>query len=89
MTEQQTPQNDEVVAQSSTTSTHEVGVQQGSFRAKGSGDTSGFGGLVVRKLVPAVTTRPFGGYFDEVATVISGGTASTLALHGSTEEEQF
>jgi isocitrate lyase len=29
------------------------------------------------------------GYFDEVATVISGGTASTLALHGSTEEEQF
>jgi isocitrate lyase len=29
------------------------------------------------------------GYFDEVANVISGGTASTLALVGSTEEEQF
>ena len=29
------------------------------------------------------------GYFDDVATVISGGTASTLALVGSTEEEQF
>ncbi len=29
------------------------------------------------------------GYFDEVAQVISGGTASTLALSGSTEEEQF
>lgn len=29
------------------------------------------------------------GYFDEIATVISGGTASTLALKGSTEEEQF
>ena len=29
------------------------------------------------------------GYFDDVATVISGGTASTLALEGSTEEEQF
>lgn len=29
------------------------------------------------------------GYFDQVATVISGGTASTLALKGSTEEEQF
>ncbi|MCH1512814.1 MAG: isocitrate lyase, partial [Acidimicrobiales bacterium] len=28
------------------------------------------------------------GYFDAVATVISGGTASTLALKGSTEEEQ-
>lgn len=29
------------------------------------------------------------GYFDEVAQVISGGKASTLALHGSTEEAQF
>jgi len=29
------------------------------------------------------------GYFDDVATVISGGFASTLALEGSTEEEQF
>jgi isocitrate lyase len=29
------------------------------------------------------------GYFDQVATVISGGTASTLALKGSTEEDQF
>jgi isocitrate lyase len=29
------------------------------------------------------------GYFDAVAEVISGGTASTLALKGSTEKEQF
>jgi isocitrate lyase len=29
------------------------------------------------------------GYFDEVARALSGGTASTLALEGSTEEEQF
>jgi isocitrate lyase len=29
------------------------------------------------------------GYFDEVAKVISGGQAATLALEGSTEEEQF
>ncbi len=29
------------------------------------------------------------GYFDEVSQVISGGKASTLALKGSTEEEQF
>jgi isocitrate lyase len=28
-------------------------------------------------------------YFDEVATVVSGGTACTTALKGSTEEEQF
>ncbi len=29
------------------------------------------------------------GYFDQVAEVISGGEASTLALEGSTEEAQF
>ncbi len=29
------------------------------------------------------------GYFDRVSEVISGGSASTLALVGSTEEEQF
>jgi isocitrate lyase len=29
------------------------------------------------------------GYFDDVSKTISGGTASTLALHGSTEAEQF
>ncbi|MEC5424997.1 isocitrate lyase [Virgibacillus sp. C22-A2] len=29
------------------------------------------------------------GYFDEVAQVVSGGTSSTAALAGSTEEEQF
>jgi isocitrate lyase len=29
------------------------------------------------------------GYFDQVASVVSSGTASTTALNGSTEEEQF
>ncbi|MCL4870512.1 MAG: isocitrate lyase [Anaerolineae bacterium] len=29
------------------------------------------------------------GYFDEVQMVISSGHASTVAMHGSTEEEQF
>lgn len=29
------------------------------------------------------------GYFDAVATAISGGAASTLAMHGSTESDQF
>ncbi|MBA3348620.1 MAG: isocitrate lyase, partial [Actinobacteria bacterium] len=29
------------------------------------------------------------GYFDEVAQAVSGGTSSTLALKGSTEEAQF
>ena len=29
------------------------------------------------------------GYFDKVAQVVAGGAASTTALTGSTEEEQF
>jgi isocitrate lyase len=29
------------------------------------------------------------GYFDQVMQTVSGGTASTLALAGSTEEQQF
>ena len=29
------------------------------------------------------------GYFDQVTTVCTGGKASTQALHGSTEDEQF
>ncbi len=29
------------------------------------------------------------GYFDQVLQTITGGAASTLALHGSTEEDQF
>jgi isocitrate lyase len=29
------------------------------------------------------------GYFDRIAQTVSGGTASTLAMRGSTEEEQF
>ena len=39
---------------------------QGMFGVTGTGDTSGFGGLVKRQPSMADTPRPFGGYFDEV-----------------------
>ena len=39
----------------------------GMFGGKGSGDTSGFGGLVNTATVIASTQRPYGGYFDQVA----------------------
>jgi isocitrate lyase len=29
------------------------------------------------------------GYFDDIMTTVTGGKSSTLALHGSTEEQQF
>ena len=42
-------------------------VREGMFGATGSGDTSGFGGLVTVVPVPAATARPFGSYFDVIA----------------------
>jgi len=41
--------------------------ENGMFGGKGSGDTSGFGGLVNSSTVIAATQRPYGGYFDQVA----------------------
>jgi NADH-quinone oxidoreductase subunit C len=40
---------------------------KGSFGVAGSGDTSGYSGLVRTKVNPGSSERPFGGYFDEVA----------------------
>ncbi len=41
--------------------------QHGMFGVSGSGDTSGFGGLVRKQVAPGSTERPYGGYYDEVA----------------------
>ncbi|GAA4660731.1 NADH-quinone oxidoreductase subunit C [Gordonia humi] len=48
-----------------------IGVRHGLFGASGSGDTSGYGGLVAPVTMPGSTTRPFGGYFDEVADLLA------------------
>ncbi len=39
----------------------------GMFGASGTGDTSGYGGLVGGKVTLGSSERPFGGYFDEIA----------------------
>ena len=44
--------------------------RQGAFRVQGSGDTSGFGGLVDPRVMPGASQAPFGGWFDEVAQEI-------------------
>ncbi|MFE3451413.1 NADH-quinone oxidoreductase subunit C [Nonomuraea sp. NPDC059194] len=41
-------------------------VRHGMFGASDTGDTSGFGGLVVRRAPRLSTPRPYGGYFDEL-----------------------
>jgi NADH-quinone oxidoreductase subunit C len=41
--------------------------ESGMFGAKGSGDTSGFGGLVRTAASTGSSERPYGGYFDDLA----------------------
>lgn len=44
-----------------------VGVQRGMFGVHGTGDTSGYGGLVRPIAMPGGAERPYGGWFDGVA----------------------
>jgi NADH-quinone oxidoreductase subunit C len=43
---------------------------KGLFGVQGTGDTSGFGGLVRRRTALVDSPRPYGGYFDEVADAL-------------------
>lgn len=43
-----------------------VDVRHGMFGVSGSGDTSGFGGLVSTVAMPGPSPRPYGGWFDQV-----------------------
>ena len=44
-----------------------VDVRRGMFGSQGSGDTTGYGGLVRPVQLPGETPRPYGGGFDEIA----------------------
>ena len=48
-----------------------IDTRQGSFGVSGSGDTSGFGGLVEIRAMPAPSYPPYGGVFDEIAEELS------------------
>jgi NADH-quinone oxidoreductase subunit C len=54
-----------------------VGVRHGMFGTTGTGDTSGYGGLVRPITMPGGTSRPFGGWFDEVADALEAGLAGS------------
>jgi NADH-quinone oxidoreductase subunit C len=49
-----------------------IGVRKGMFGADNGGDTSGYGGLVRTVTLPGATSRPYGGWFDEVADELEG-----------------
>ena len=42
-------------------------MSDGMFGPKGTGDTSGYGGLVSKVVTPGSSERPYGGYLDDVA----------------------
>src|SRR5688572_11373110 len=50
----------------------EIRLQRGMFGANNGGDTSGYGGLVRSVRLPGAATRPYGGWFDEVADELEG-----------------
>ncbi len=58
------------VQQAVTESSTAVPVQKGLFGVSGTGDTSGFGGLVRRRPVAVPAEKPYGGYFDEVTDAL-------------------
>ncbi|WAC57883.1 NADH-quinone oxidoreductase subunit C [Gordonia sp. SL306] len=55
------------------TGPEQIGVRRGLFGVQGSGDTSGYGGLVQAVTLPGSSDRPYGGYFDDVADELAAG----------------
>jgi len=50
-----------------------VDVREGMFGVRGTGDTSGYGGLTRPVAMPGGSPRPYGGWFDEVADALDTG----------------
>ncbi len=62
------------------TSDSPYGVERhGMFGVAGSGDTSGFGGLVREPWMPPPAERPYGGYFDEVVDDLLAAAPDSIA----------
>jgi NADH-quinone oxidoreductase subunit C len=56
-------------------SVRSVGARTGMFGVRGTGDTSGYGGLNAPIVFPAAAQRPFGGWLDDVADAIEEVTS--------------
>ncbi|MGZ4590284.1 MAG: NADH-quinone oxidoreductase subunit C [Actinomycetes bacterium] len=53
-----------------------IDVRTGLFGAQGTGDTSGYGGLVRAVQLPGPSARPYGGYFDDAADALERALAA-------------
>jgi NADH-quinone oxidoreductase subunit C len=67
------------------TSEEVVGRRQGMFGVRGSGDTSGYGGLTRVVELPGGTQPPYGGWMDEVANALAQRT-DEAGLDGAIEK---
>jgi NADH-quinone oxidoreductase subunit C len=56
-----------------------VDVRTGMFGVTGTGDTSGYGGLVRSVTIPGSTARPYGGWFDAVADRLEAAVPGAAA----------
>ncbi|GII63183.1 NADH-quinone oxidoreductase subunit C [Sphaerisporangium krabiense] len=53
--------------------------RHGMFGVRGSGDTSGYGRLVVRRAPKPSSARPYGGYFDDIADALEAAAGESFA----------
>ena len=73
MTDEKTSDvSNEVVAAAGIRELEVIDVREGAFGVHDTGDTSGFGGITRPVVMPGAATPPFGGWFDEVYSAISG-----------------
>jgi NADH-quinone oxidoreductase subunit C len=68
------PEN-QVPAQSDDLRYDVVRTREGMFGVRGSGDTSGYGGLTQAVVMPGGSEPPYGGWFDDVARDLATGLA--------------
>ncbi|SDS62291.1 NADH dehydrogenase subunit C [Nocardioides scoriae] len=63
----------------------QIGRREGMFGVRGTGDTSGYGGLVKPVEMPAGTQPPFGGWMDDVAGALAEASRSA-GVDGAVEK---
>lgn len=64
-----------------------IGLRQGMFGVAGTGDTSGYGRLVRPVALPGGTSRPYGGWFDEVVDALAEGLVAVGVLFDDAVEK--
>lgn len=78
---QETPEN----VPATTGEVRQVGVRHGMFGTRGTGDTSGYGGLTQAIAFPGDAQRPYGGWYDEVADALESALSTVSGADGGLE----